>query len=371
MKSIWIDEDQEAEKLYSLQAQQLLSSESDEELNITMINSDKPKLYNKNKINLRPLLNNSNSQLNNGKYQQSSQKKTLNSKKSFLNLFRNNSDASKKNRSISAPFDFHHISHAGGKGDTDNKSIDIPSTKLRIVNKTPVINDLDRPISTGDFEQENATNSNLQLSKDNISMNKAFVTEEPISTNGRPLSSSSSTYSSLHSRHERYMSLSTAATTFLERTPSFNKLKRGSVLMQNKQQQQQKHLFIKQHNHSSSTSSMGSIDFLKNYNFPTLMENEQIENFKPFPNINSNSSSNNASKIYLNADNSHNNSKKLFNSNISISSKSNRSRSNSTTPSLSTPELEEFLFSDSNEGISVDDILRYYNTDENIDSSYL
>lgn len=58
MKSIWIDEDQEAEKLYSLQAQQLMGGD---EFNITMVNSDKPALNNKKQIDLRPLTKKSNS----------------------------------------------------------------------------------------------------------------------------------------------------------------------------------------------------------------------------------------------------------------------------------------------------------------------
>lgn len=373
MKSIWIDEDQEAEKLYSLQAQQLLSSGSDEELNITMINSDKPKLPNKNKINLRPLLNTSNNQLNNGKYPKNLQSKTLNNKKSFLNLFRSNSDSLKKNRSISAPFDFHHISHAGGKADSDNESIDIPSTKLRIVNQTPLIDD---PKSTEvDDAKPNVNDevdSSIQLSRETIAMSKAFVTEEPTTDNDRPLSSSSSTYSSLHSRYERYMSLSTAATTFLERTPSFNKLKRGSLL-QNKnqhiQQSQQKQLYVKQHNHSISSSSVGSIDFLKNYDFPTLMENEeQTDDLKPLASV-SNINTTNPSSIFSKSELP---SKKLQNTNKPISPKSNRTRSDSTSASLTTPELEKFLFCESNQEISVDDILRYYKSSDVMDNvSYL
>lgn len=56
MRSIWLDEDEEAEKLYGLQAQQFMGSDDEECLGITYINSDKPLLSNKKNIELPPLL---------------------------------------------------------------------------------------------------------------------------------------------------------------------------------------------------------------------------------------------------------------------------------------------------------------------------
>lgn len=52
IKSIWIDEDQEAEKLYGMAGQTLLLDESDmesdnEEFDVTVLNSDKPVLNHK------------------------------------------------------------------------------------------------------------------------------------------------------------------------------------------------------------------------------------------------------------------------------------------------------------------------------------
>ena len=55
MRSIWLDEDEEAEKLYGLQAQQFMGSDDEENLGITFINSDKPVLSNKKNIELPPL----------------------------------------------------------------------------------------------------------------------------------------------------------------------------------------------------------------------------------------------------------------------------------------------------------------------------
>lgn len=55
IKSIWIDEDQEAEKLYGMAGQTLLLDESDmesdnEEFDVTVLNSDKPVLNHKKKL---------------------------------------------------------------------------------------------------------------------------------------------------------------------------------------------------------------------------------------------------------------------------------------------------------------------------------
>lgn len=56
MKSIWIDEDQEAEKLYGLQAQHLMDSDGEDHVDVVLINSNKPLLNNKEKIELPPLI---------------------------------------------------------------------------------------------------------------------------------------------------------------------------------------------------------------------------------------------------------------------------------------------------------------------------
>ena len=82
IKSIWLDEDDETEKLYGLQAHQLLDSDDDDELGVVMINSDKPVLSNRKNINLPPLPPNA--------YDKQSGKKSFKKKKkSLLKLFQN------------------------------------------------------------------------------------------------------------------------------------------------------------------------------------------------------------------------------------------------------------------------------------------
>ncbi|CAL9729703.1 GTPase-interacting component 2 [Monosporozyma unispora] len=361
MKSIWIDEDQEAEKLYSLQAQQLMGGD---EFNITMVNSDKPALNNKKQIDLRPLTKKSNSpKLYQKKkhakaYQQPLQQTNkVKHKKSILNLFRSNSISHKKqqqpaSRVISGPFDFQHISHAGGKEDEEESQEEPSQTKQ------------DNPMTTDDS------------TKDLISLNKAFVTQTL-----RPESVGSSLYTNSmksENQHDRIMSMSTTATTFLERTPSFNKIKRLS---------NNKLLSSAQRNHFTTTErpdSMGSnlsINFLKNYSFPTLLEDEQIKDFNELEQpVEIEQESTTATTTTTDLSMKHTKNQSISSSfsttsssysslkppptNTNTPNTRSHKRNSSAPGSLTTPELEQFLFSDSafKDRISVDDILRYYNT---------
>ncbi|CAI4518577.1 ADM_collapsed_G0024610.mRNA.1.CDS.1 [Saccharomyces cerevisiae] len=127
MKSIWIDEDQEMEKLYGFQVRQRFMNgpstdsdeDADEDLGIVLVDSEKLALPNKNNIKLPPLPNymTINPNIN------SNHKSLTNKKKNFLGMFkkkdllsrRHGSAKTGKQSSISTPFDFHHISHANGK----------------------------------------------------------------------------------------------------------------------------------------------------------------------------------------------------------------------------------------------------------------
>lgn len=395
MKSIWIDEDQEAEKLYSLQAQQLMG---DDELNITLVNSDKPALNNKKQIDLRPLVKKSNSpQLYNKEHKFSGKSSTsaqvqevsnkVSYKKSIMNLFKNGNVSSysrkKKQqnnvRIISGPFDFQHISHAGGKQEPTNES------SQRTVN----VDKVDPRCS------ENKRKDSESM-KDSISLNKAFVTKTL-----RPDSEVSSIYAnSMKSNecHDRIMSVSSTATTFLERTPSFHRIKHLSN-HNNKIFSAQKPQFTTNERPNSSGSNI-SINFLKNYNFPTLLEDEQVQDFNqivmlkeeeegqkrgkeginnvlqpPTISLSSSYSTTTSSSSFPSTTdlpmkghcNNRSISTTISNSSSTYSSikpKSMHKRTSSVPGSLSTPDLEQFLFSDVafKDRISVDDILRYYNT---------
>ena len=397
MKSIWIDEDQEAEKLYYLQAQQFMG---DDELNITLINSDKPALNNKRQIDLRPLVKKPNSpQLYNRDHQFNSKSSIslkgqttsnkISYKKSIMNLFKNgsisNHNKKRKQQSsariISSPFDFQHISHAGGKQESTNES-----------KEKQVENETENHTHTKSYYKKSDSIGN------SISLNKAFVTKTV-----RPDSEISSVYAnSMQSDecHERIMSVSTTATTFFERTPSFNRIKHLSK-HNNKILNIQESPFNTMERPNSAGSNI-SLKFLKNYSFQTLLEDEQIQDFNQIsvpkeqnendesqktlatntlqpptislsssPSLTETSSSSfSPSSTDLPIKGHSNNrsiSTTISKSSSSYSSQKPRSmhkRNNSVPGSLSTPELEQFLFSDVafKDRISVDDILRYYNT---------
>ncbi|CAI4053120.1 hypothetical protein SUVZ_15G2130 [Saccharomyces uvarum] len=133
MRSIWIDEDQEMEKLYGFQVRQRFMNgpgtdseeDTDEDLGIVLVDSEKLALPNKNNIKLPPLPNymTINSNIN------SNHKFLTNKKKNFLGMFKrkdllsikpHGSTKTSKQSSISAPFGFHHISHANGKKEDNN-----------------------------------------------------------------------------------------------------------------------------------------------------------------------------------------------------------------------------------------------------------
>ncbi|EHN02097.1 Gic1p [Saccharomyces cerevisiae x Saccharomyces kudriavzevii VIN7] len=127
MKSIWIDEDEEMEKLYGFQVRQRFMNgpstnsdeDADEDLGIVLVDSEELALANKNNIKLPPLPNymTINPNIN------SNHKFLTTKKKNFLGMFKkkdllsmkHGSTKSSKQSNISAPFGFHHISHANGK----------------------------------------------------------------------------------------------------------------------------------------------------------------------------------------------------------------------------------------------------------------
>lgn len=92
MKSIWIDEDQEMEKLYGFQVRQRFMNgpstdsdeDADEDLGIVLVDSEKLALPNKNNIKLPPLPNymTINPNIN------SNHKSLTNKKKNFLGMFK-------------------------------------------------------------------------------------------------------------------------------------------------------------------------------------------------------------------------------------------------------------------------------------------
>ncbi|KAM3161707.1 GTPase-interacting component 2 [Lachancea thermotolerans] len=249
MKSIWIDEDQEAEKLYGLQAQHLMDSDGEDHVDVVLINSNKPLLNNKEKIELPPLIP--------AAYKPSHNKKqplnkmhgssTLKSKKKTGKLFSlfkmKETRGSSSHAKISVPYNFQHISHA------DLKNV---------------------------FEGEELA---CDVEASPALLNKAFVTEsapsqQPLQARQRSAGSSLSALrrsssiasSQYSSRSARIVSTSTMATS-VGGDDSCRSLKKLDHL-------EKMHL---KHRYNKSDASSVSVEFLKNYDFPTVLEDSLVE----------------------------------------------------------------------------------------------
>lgn len=254
IKSIWIDEDDETEKLYGLQAHQFMDSDDENELGVVMINSDKPVLSNRKNIDLPPLPPNA--------YKDSSSKSSfLKKKKSLLKLFQNKSSKEESPKlKISVPFGFSHISHADSRA-----GFDVP----------------DPSPSSSSSHTRNASHSQLQnipegsavrtdsINEQTASMAKVFVTDAiPYTHQGLLSRASSAKRSSVGSSmysNPRITSTSTMATSLLNDS-NMRSISKLTTL-------EKTHL---KHKYSKSESSDLDVDFLKNYQFPTLLEEQSI-----------------------------------------------------------------------------------------------
>lgn len=357
MRSIWLDEDEEAEKLYGLQAQQFMGSDDDEEnLGITFINSDKPVLSNKKNIDLPPLLPNphpssynrrSNSSSAKSKESSASSGNKTNHKNVFfkLNLLKKKflgAQLDIRGKGISTPFDFQHISHADTRNGFQDGQLQEPSS-----------------LPT-EIEDDCASSSSK---RDSRSLNKAFVTER-IPANresklisrshdkktsrlsvARSISVTSSNYSkntqgNVHSINGRVVSTSTIATSIFEYSPNASP------------KQSKNKLHALGHRYTNSTdSSESSLDFLKNYNFPTLLEDKPILDFLP------RSQRSSAYRSLLGTPNSNKDSSKVF-------SPLRQSPLLKRRNSIATPSPQsKFSYADSpaNYRKSFDDVLHPYN----------
>lgn len=348
MKSIWIDEDEEAEKLYGLQAQQFMDSDSEEYLpSITIINSDKPILNNKTNIELPGFESskclNKNTPI---KYNTVKNKKKSSHKKLFGKLFKNNTkdNSNVKKTAISTPFDFNHISHAGS------------TTGKNGTNET-----LDKELK---LNQESFDPKPTKLK----TLSKVFMTESiPQNVHNRG-SCNSSVYSANSMKSGRIVSTSTMATTILDRSSQFknNSINNTIDSRSNSKTMKLNIASIKEvESRPLSNNSSNSIQFLKDYNFPTLLEDTFVNNF-----------TNTVKPTFVDTP------KSVFTPTLahqspalSIHSKYSsimatpiqhikRRNSHSSPYSISTPELETMLFKDtpkSSKRVSLDDIYKYYN----------
>ncbi|SMN18447.1 similar to Saccharomyces cerevisiae YHR061C GIC1 Protein of unknown function involved in initiation of budding and cellular polarization [Maudiozyma saulgeensis] len=381
MKSIWLDEDEEAEKLYGIQAQQLMDSGSDYDEedggyhgipDLMLINSDKPILNNKKNIELSGLKTISSPTKfrshSDKKRSAANNKKSSGSKKFFKKLFNSSGfkqESNIKKKNISTPYHFQHISHAGGMDDDNTNdedeqvSIEVEKSfdpKAKQLSSIFVTESIPQPKQEGySFQQHRRRRSN--------------------SSNIKRTSYSSSLYSSTTSstRGDRIKSSSTMATTILDRFPSNSKNGLSSRSNNNSlKSNTNKNLFNETIRPVSEVSQEDSMQFLKDYSFPTLLEDKLINDFD----------GNSLAMSFLDTP------KEILtlmppqqlppmhSPSLSIDSKVasivdtpltqiKRRNSLPLAHSLSTPELENMLFKDTSpksaKRISLGDVIMYYN----------
>lgn len=258
MKSIWLDEDEEAEKLYGLQVQQFMAPDEDEDLAIMMVNSDKPLLSNKKNIDLAPL----GKSLKTPKFMStkplsSSTKKKLMRKKGFFALFKNKeSHVQRDSRKISTPFGFQHISHADVRTGLESEDQSQPEEASEEEQSTQVEDELpSRPLSrafvTHSIPIDYSSNS------EEVNERKRASVRMSVSTSG------SSKYSRYSNTAGRIVSSSTMATSILHESGSPNR----AALLSSMDK-----LSLRERKNRDSADSNSSISFLKDYDFPTLIE---------------------------------------------------------------------------------------------------
>lgn len=224
----------------------MMDSDEDNEIGVVVINSDKPILSNRKNIDLPPLPPNA--------YKESSMKQTSKKKKrnGLLKLFQSKSNKEETVKfKISVPYGFNHISHADSRAGFDV----LPTTSSASAHLQDI------PEMS---EYQNQRNSGASAP-----MVKAFVTDAIPQTQQDHISRSSSakrssigssTYSST-----RVTSTSTMATSLLNDS-SVRSLSKLTSL-------EKSHL---KHKYSKSDASEINVEFLRNYQFPTLLEEQSL-----------------------------------------------------------------------------------------------
>lgn len=392
MKSIWLDEDQEAEKLYGLQAQRLMDSSSDEEEipDIQLVHSDKPMLNNKQNIELPGLRSKSPSRFRSAYTSKKNNKKN----KFFKKLFgssRDTVDDSKRDASsikmtISTPYGFQHISHAGTTPEEEVEQPVEEDVLPPLVSCDPGVTK-PKPLSSIFVTQS--------IPHDNISTNNGSFHHMSRRSSKR-ISLTSSVYSSAtgssNAQNDRIMSSSTMATTILDRafTPQ------GKSGAYSRSRSSSMHSFerrpsgrpvshigsnnLASHSRSGSVSTNEEIQFLKDYSFPTLLEEDNVDNTLQDPEDRSLSAPVGRVPAIPDAHRSnvlsfldtpkqfvgtHTPSHSISSGIVDTPASDIKRRNSMPLPqNMSTPELEKMLFKDStpksSKRVSLDDVIKYY-----------
>ncbi|QLQ80954.1 hypothetical protein HG537_0E03090 [Torulaspora globosa] len=260
MKSIWLDEDEEAEKLYGLQVQQFMGPDDEDDLAITMVNSDKPVLSNKKNIDLAALGKNiKTSKLLSNSALGSSRKKSSRKKKGLFALFRNKEHhVVKDTAKISSPFAFQHISHADVRTGFEEEVQEEQSAEVENQPKS-------RPLSRA-FVTHSTTDS-FSGSGD-VNERKRASARMSVSTTG------SSRYSRFSNTTGRIPSSSTMATSILHESGSPHRAALISGIDK---------LTLRERKKRDSSDSGSSISFLRDYDFPALIEVQSATEYPTTP----------------------------------------------------------------------------------------
>ncbi|KAL3234882.1 GTPase-interacting component 2 [Nakaseomyces bracarensis] len=299
MKSIWIDEDQEAEKLYGMVGQTLLLGDSDVEsqendLDVTVLNSDQPVLSHKKSIMLPPLKQSAGntSRVANSRAKGS---KTKNNKGFFKSIFKSGN----KNQpqytgpaKISTPFHFQHISHASyNRGHESYFSIEEQEEGCSLEKTTTECSEpkqLSRAFVTESLLERSMTNSKTaqaystplskkerQRSSSSVRLSIGRSNSNRSGSLDRSASVASSNLSNSNSmmKHNRVVSSSTIATSLFEyEDVQLSSEQYMTTKMSNLDiSEMEPKKFVKR----DSGDSELSLTFLKTYNFPTLLEEEE------------------------------------------------------------------------------------------------
>ena len=334
MKSIWIDEDEEAEKLYGIQAQQYMGGVDDDDLGFMVLNSNRPVLDNKRNINLPPL-NNRLSVM----YPKPSKKSSKT--KHLLKLFKNREAQQTKvdKVKISAPFSFQHISHAD-----NNVSPEVTPESTRAANTASVL--LEDPVEfhTRSLSKAFVTKS-IPTAHINDLGSKESMTYKYKELMSRPTSQSSSHYSKRSeetSSSSRIVSTSTMATSILDDHSPKRLLSLSNIEKK----------YAQKHQHSSSSSSELSLEYLRNYTFPTVLNNKEMLPLREISHPENVSEKTSSDQLEA-----------KFRQCLSISrSTSFRNRANSSPNLLETPQMENewFALTPNSKTMVDDDVLVYY-----------
>lgn len=350
MKSIWLDEDEEAEKLYGLQAQQFMGPDDEDALSIRMVNSDKPLLSNKKKIDLGTLAKNKFRMARspafkgsvNGSGRSDDRDNSNNvhqkTKGGFFSFFKGKEANNGKTKKISTPFQFQHISHADAKTgfESEDENDEGPTNPE---------DELLHPVCSGGCGQHHCDYRRSVIPEDNV-LNKR-ASSARVSYNGSISTSSSRVSRFSTGAAGRVVSSSTMATSIQNdhsRIASLNNLGKNYM----------KHRHTGSNGGNSTDTHEGTLEFLKNYNFPSELDNNVLFNFTP------EMRSHKISTPIIEAESCYS---QEAPSSVGIKNLSGRlSRHKSDPNLLSTPQMENKWFDEGTPATrrSLDDLLRYY-----------